>query len=204
MLNKIGTLAKRFKDFIMPVIIIGLIIALSVTKCQNQNLKDDVKAPFDSTAIYKARLATLQAEAAKKVILSHLDSVRTAKELRAQSSEIKKLKKAIIPVRRSIQPLVDTVAIVAEYVVLTDSLISAIQAQNDTLSAEKTRIWRALSGINFNKDQQIQLLTELVNHKEVISQDLRKKLRKERRKKTFFKVTTALGIVGVLYMSVKD
>ena len=194
---------EKIKSYLLAGLITFIVIWFSVHSCQKQDIKQEART-VDSSSLFKQRIEAIQARGEAIKTKLHTDSLKTSLALQALKIENKNLRKKIKELRPDILVIADSMPIIRRWVDVGDSIDIVQTAEIDSLYKEKSRIWRSMNAIVFNRDEQIQLLTELVNHKEVISQDLRKKLRKERRKKTFFKVTTALGIVTALYLAIQD
>src|SRR6478752_2914772 len=128
--------AKIYFKFIPYAIIAILIGALAITKCSKQKLKDEVKAPFDSTAIFKSKLEAIQKQGEAIKTKLHTDSLKTSIALQALKIENKNLRKKIKELRPDIVRIADTIPILDTFIGLTDSLLAVQQSEIDTLRSE--------------------------------------------------------------------
>ncbi len=184
-------------------IIAPLVIALCVTQCNRQAEKVEVRT-FDSTAIFKSKLEAIQKQGAKQLTAARKDSIQAIKVIAGLQIENKILRQKLRPVRVEVEKIADTVAIVKRYLGIVDSLDRNQNEQIDSLTAQRNRIWGSLNQIVLNRNEQIQVLTELSDHQSVVNKDLRRQVRKERRRKTFFKITTGIAATLVLYLAIQD
>ena len=184
-------------------IIFPLIIALCMVTCQKQKIKYEVKT-VDSTGYFKTKMATIHARGEAIKIAAHKDSIRTAKELQSLQSENKRLKRSLIPVRVEVEKIADTLAIVKQFLGLTDSLDLIQEGELDTMRAERIRNFKVFSNILSTKDEQQAIMRETISHLEALNKGLSKDLRRERVKKTVWKVVSGVLVAVVVYVSVKD
>lgn len=192
MLEKI----KRYKKLIMPIIIVGLVIALSVTQCQKQKLKHlDLTSQYQSAInIEKARVVVLsnQAERLKADLYEQrekdsLSQISSNKEIRYWRGKAKATRVIVETVIKENPQL-------EEFVSAQDSLISKMDVFIDTLQDQKADQWRDFNTLLAITDQKFQASGEINKHLESINKDLHKRVRRERSKKTFYKI--AAGVLG--------
>lgn len=186
-------------NILFLTVIFCLVIALSVRECQHQNsgaqLSTEVK---DSTLIFKTKLAESKAREDAQIHAAHKDSIRTAKELQGLQSENKRLKRSLIPVRVEVEKIADTLAIVNQFLGLTDSLDLIQEGELDTMRAERIRNFKVFSNILSTKDEQQAIMRETISHLEALNKDLNRDLKRERRRKTVFKVVA--GVIGTVLL----
>ena len=194
---------EGIKSAIILVLVTFLIIFFSVRSCQKSAEKVEVST-VDSTGYFRDKLEAIQSRGESIKIAAHKDSIRTAKELQSLHSENKRLKRSLIPVRVEVEKIADTLAIVKQFLGLTDSLDNVQEAEADTLRAERIRNFKVFSNILSTKDEQQAIMRETISHLEALNKGLNKDLRRERRRKTFYKITTGIAATLVIYLAIQD
>jgi len=194
--------AKKYFKFIPYAIIVALLIALSVTQCSKQKLKDQVTAPPDSTNYFNGKLASIQADG------EALKQKWVKDSLEIKASEIKykrvasKATKERDQARAKIQYLYDSIPEVKEFVQL-DSVSDKINLDRiGELEFDQAKIISEFNERLSNKDDQIKLCGELTDHYVDVNQYLKKQVKKERRRKTIWKIAAGAFAAGLLYQSV--
>jgi len=194
---------EGIKSAIILVLVTFLIIFFSVKSCQKSAEKVEVET-FDSTIIIKQKLALIQAQGEKQLKQIKQDSLKTSIALQALKIENKNLRKKLADMRPDITRIADSIPVIEEWVSLSDSLDVVQEAELDTMRAEKIRTWKSFTSILENKDDQIKLYGNINTNITDINRYLSKQVRKERRRKTFWKVTTAISATAILYLAIHD
>ena len=187
-----------------PWAIIGvLIIALSVVTCSKQTIKEENHESELRQAIEveKRHSVELQneGEALKQKIKQ--DSLKSKAVVIALESKIKVLTKEVKKSREIAQPEIDKSPALTEFVSDVDSLDIAQGAIIDSLKSYNVRQWRSFNSLLSIEQEKTQVQTELNSHFVDLNIQVSRQLKKERRKKTFFKITTGI-IAGVLLYEV--
>jgi len=193
---------ERIKSIALLGLITFFVVYFSVNSCNRQAEKIESKT-FDSTSIFKTKLEALQKQGETQAERLKSDSLKTSIALNALKRENKTLKKKLADMRPDITRIADSIPILDTFMGLTDSLDLVQEATIDTLENEKARIWKTMNGLVFNCKEQVQLLNELADHKEAVNNDLRKQVKRERRKKTMFKVISGFLVGVVVYLAVE-
>lgn len=144
----------------------------------------------------------IQAQGEQQINKLKQDTAKTFIAIQALKHENKELRKRIVPVRKEVEQIADTVAIIKQYLGLTDSLDIVQEAEIDTLSAEKIRTWKSFNSILDNKDEQIKVALELNNHFDQLNQQLSKDVKYQRLRKNFWKYTAAVAVGGLIFSAV--
>jgi len=194
---------KTFVKYLPYLVIIGLVIALSVTQCSKQEIKTEShEAEYQAKINAKeAELVTIQnrEEELKKKL--YTDSLKNSASLQSLKRENKALRKEIVTARANIQNVIDSIPEVDHFVDLTDSLDLIQEATIDTLQNQGARQWTAFNSVLSLEKEKNAVHKEINLHLESINSDLRKSVRKERNKKTFWKVATGIAVTGLIFNS---
>lgn len=204
MLNK--TTFQRVKSYILPAIIVILIIALSVTTCQKQKFKqiEHTSEYQRAISIEKARVVVLsnQAERLKADLYEQrekdsLSQIASNKEIRYWRGKAK-------ATRVIVETVIADNPQLEEFVSNQDSLIATMDVFIDTLQDQKNNQWHDFNKLMAITDQKFKASQEINSHLETLNKDLSKRVRKERNKKTFFKIAAGLLAGAVLYQAIEN
>lgn len=209
MLSKLGNMINSIKKYIKLVpyiIIVGLIIALSVTTCSKQKLvidnhESELKANINQK---ENELVAIQNRGEAKKFQWHKDSL----EMKASENRFKQVAKKATKerdkARAKIQYLYDSIPEVKEFVD-ADSVSDQINLDRiREIGLEKISIVKSFDSMLSNKDEQLKVCGDLRLHVEQLNFQLKKDVRKERRRKTVWKVAASVLAVGILYQSINN
>lgn len=197
---------KNIIKAIPYIIIVLLIAALSITQCSKQKFK---AVNHDSELIAaigteKKRIIDLENRGQQLIQKLKSDSLKNSASLRVLKRENKALRKEIVISRTNIQYVIDSIPAVDHFVDLTDSLDVIQEATIDSLENQGARQWTAFNSILSVEQEKFKASSELVKHFEEVNKDLEKRVKRERAKKTVWKI--AAGLIGgaLLYSSVSN
>jgi len=195
---------KTFVKYLPYLVIIGLVIALSVTQCQNQKHVSDIDVGELQRSVNaeKKRVIDLSnsEQSLKRKIIE--DSVKSSRVVVALKIENKNLRLEVKKAKNvHVTEIIDQNPDLDKFVDLQDSLIANLDATVDTLELQKVRTWKSFNQILSVSDEKFKASQQINLHLESINSDLRKSVRKERNKKTFWKVATGIAVTGLIFNS---
>jgi len=187
---------KAYFKFIPWAIILILIIILSVSTCSRQKIKLD-----NNEAELKEQIKTEQAKiaeiSAKESVLKmriYNDSIASNLAKNEYVKKISALKRELGRARKPVQALIDSIPALDNFVDIQDSTINLQDNRIDTLEYEKAEMWAKFNALLSASEEKNKVQIELNSHYQDLNKQLDKQVRRERNKKTFWKVTT--GILG--------
>ncbi len=182
------------------LIIVGLVIALSVTQCQKQTIKQTVSTP-DSTTFYKGKIATIQAQGAAEIQKLHSDLLEIKATATVYKKAADKATKERDVARKQIQQLVNASPELKQFIIV-DSISDKINRERiEALGLENVKITDDFLQIVHLKDEELKVNREYTNHLEVVVKDLTHEVKKQIRLKTVWKIVSSV-LVAVLFYEV--
>lgn len=190
-------MVKYFK-FIPWVIIIVLLSVMSIYKCSRDT---HVEKPFDSTSIFKARLAESIAREDEQKKEWKNDSIKMETRVQRLNKTVSVITKQRDHARKIAQIFIDSIPEVKQFVALDDSVDRINLAIIDTLKQDKREMGIDFRNMVLTKENQKKILHELVLHLEATNIELGKKVKRERLKKTFWQVAAGIAVTGLVFSS---
>lgn len=196
----------KYAKAIPYIIIVGLIIALCVTQCSKQKVKLDNHESELRQAIQVEKKRVIDLANREQTLIQKLntDSVKSSRvvvalkiENKALRLEVKKAKTIRVVEIINENPELD------KFIDLQDSLIANLDATVDTLELQKVRQWKSFSEILSVNDQKFAASQEINTHYVDLNESLYKSVRKERRRKTVWKIAAGILATGILYQSIQ-
>lgn len=196
----------KYLKFIPYAIIVILIIALCVSTCSKQEIKHD-----NSEQVYREfinqkekELVVIQNREQELKEKLHTDSIKNKVSEIAFKREIKLLKFTVSELRKPVQQLIDSVPQLDAFVDAQDSLIHFQEGRIDTLTAQYYLRNIKMNGVITLTEAKFKASQEIRYNVEQLNFQLKKDVRKERRRKTAWKIAT--GILGalIIYESVSQ
>ncbi len=186
------------------VIIIGLVIALSVTQCSKQKVVLDNHEAELKEAINneKARVIDLQNREQNLKHQLKQDSIKNKSSEISYKREIKALKFTVSELRKPVQQLIDSVPQLDAFVDAQDSVIHFQEGRIDTLTAQYYLRNLKLQGVITLTESKFEASQQINTHYQQLNESLYKQVRKERRKKTIWKIVAGTLAAGIIYQSV--
>lgn len=196
---------KTLIRFVPWCIIIVLMVIISVNQCSKQSIKSDhepeLKQYIDAEKKRVIDLFNQGEDLKRKLIdLSQKDSL----SVMSLKLENKALRKEVSRSRVSIQYVIDSVPGVKKFVALTDSLDIIQEAMADTLESQKAIQWKSFNRILEISDQKFEASNKMAEDFEAMNKSLSKNIRKERTKKTVWKITAGILATAIIFQSVKS
>jgi len=194
---------KIFIKYIPYLIIIGLVIALSVSQCSRQKVQVESNDKVFEAVLKsdKARINALEATSKALKLKLKEDSVKAIASQTKFVKEIKSLKVKLAYARTRVIPLLDSIPELDRFVDLSDSTISVQDARIDSLSAEKSEMWAKFNALIASAEEKNKVQIELNSHYQDLNKQLDKQIRRERTKKTAWKLVSGILAGGLIAKS---
>ncbi len=186
------------KSVVILSLITFIIIFFSIRSCNKQEENFESKT-IDSTSIYKGRLAEIQAQGEARIKKWKSDSLEMKASAMVYKQAATKAAKERDIARRNIQIVVDTIPEVKEFV-RVDSLSDKLNRERiDALGLENVKITNDFLQIVHSRDEELKVSHEYTDHLQVVIVELKADLKREHRRKFFWKATAIVisgGLVG--------
>lgn len=194
---------EKVKSYIIFGLITALVIILSVHRCSKQEAElSGITGQLESKINAKEKeLVSLRNDGEEKRIQWHKDSLEIiARSERFKQVATKATKERDIA-RAKIQEIVNTVPAVKEFVE-KDSLSDQINIDRiRELGIENVSIQTSYESRLSKKDEQLKVMQGIIHDLEETNAILSKQVRKERNKKTFYKIVSGIAIGGLIFAS---
>jgi len=196
----------NFLKLIPYIIIIGLVIALSITQCSKQSIKEDNSEQIlkDKINEKERELVAIRNDGEEKRQRWIKDSLQM--EARATASKVAetKARKEADKALNKIADIVQTNPDVKDFVHKDSIADKAATDEKKALELDKVTMNEAFRDILHSKDEQLKVKGEIIIHLEDVIVEKDKTIRKERGLKTFWKVTTGIVAAVLLFEIIKD
>lgn len=197
---------KRFGKIIPYIIIVLLVCMLGITQCQKHkarviNYDMDLKHAINRE---KARVIEMRNREVALIEKIKQDRLKNSASASTYKSQIKALKREIAKVRIVVDIIADTIPSLEVFLSLNDSLISAQEGRIDSLSLEKIRMYNNFNLLLTASNEKFKASNELVKHYEQLNKDLERRVRRERFRKTAWKVASGILAAGIIYQVINN
>lgn len=200
-------MTKKAIKYIVIVAALGILASAGISTCTRKvELKEAGNEAVLKSEINrnKAELVVLQNREQTLKERVKQDSVKAIASQNAFKREISKLKIKLAQARQPVQVLIDSVPALDLFVDLQDSTIKLQGDRIDTLELQKLKLFKAFNNLILLSDEKYKIQLDLNKHHQNYVAQLKKQVKRERNKKTFWKITAMVLTGGVVYVSVKD
>ena len=203
---KIGSFIKGVKSYILPAIIVVLIIALSVTQCQKQKFKqiDHTSEYQRAISIEKAMVVVLSNQAERLMEELYEQHEKDSVSVIAYNKEISYWRGKAKSTRVIVKTVIAENPQLEEFVSNQDSLIETMDVFIDTLQDQKADQWQNFNRLLAVTDQKFQASQEINTNLEALNKDLNKRVKRERAKKSAWKIVAGTLAAGIIYQSINN
>ncbi len=192
--------ARDILIFVFVMILLGLIGFLYFFPQRPLINPFEVKAESDPVPVRELAIIDSLLTAGDSIVVRHKeDSVKNSAREIAYKREIKSLKKKQDEMRPEIQPALDSLPKLAEFVGVQADIIQVQAQENDSLRVESDKKSNDFNVLKKNDDEKFKASIEVNEYYKGLAEERKKDNRKLRRQNTGLKIgLVTLGVLEVL------
>lgn len=162
-------------------------------------IEPEVSKHEDSIAIKRRQIDSLLLKGEQLRLRLESDSIKSIEAQKAFKMRVATLTQKLTEKRPEIEPLLDSIPKLAEFVLLQDSIIDVQAVRIDSLEAQKARQWKDFNKLLDVEQEKFQASSEINLHLTEIAEHYSEENKKLKRQNRILKVSVGVAFVsGIL------